>query len=832
MKFRIFYALFFVLFVQTTFAQQTSIGKYQKPIYNGKTLQIIATNGRIEITPFTNQVFRIAYFGDKIKYDIPYTLIAKPSAIKSTFSQNANELWLKTSALSVKINKKELTLAFYLNGKELSIKNYNYSAEADGHKELDFKIDSAQSIYGLGSHALKSNRKGELLENYHQAHYGYTTGEKNLNISVPFFVTDQHYGVYFDNYGSGTFDLGKANADAIKYQTNTGVASYFMIGGNNYDEILNNYTNLTGKQPLPPRWILGFMQSRFGYRSQQEMMDIAARTKADGFPIDAMILDLYWYADDISGIGNMDWYKKTFPDAPKMMADLRKMGIKTIPITQTFATLKSTNYQSSVQNKLFAGGINEYPYVLKKFWAGPASLLDVFKPETQQYLWRNYKARIKEGVAGFWTDLGEPEMHSDSMQFVLGSERQIHNIYPLTWNKLIYENYRKDFPKERVFNLTRSGGAGMQRYSTFTWSGDVSRTWEALKIQIPLITGMGMSGIGYMHPDAGGFTGGDKEPELYIRWLQMASFLPIIRAHADVKMASSDPNAVGTAITQAATDKIAYPEPIFWDEPTKNIIRNYLNLRYNYLPYNYSLAWLNTQTGRPLVLPVDYFDTANKLVKNVDDEYLWGANILVAPILAKGENERKVVFPTGKWIDTRDYKSYTGTALINAPISAMPVFAKAGSLIPMANNMPNTANYNAAILILKYYADQSVKASAFDMYMDDGKTADADKIGAFELIKFKASTLHTTHTLTIQKVGTYAGAPQMREVYIEIPRVKSLPTALINNQTKLKQATSNEVLAKLANYYYYDAVTGILKIHIKWDGKPVAVQVKNLVLLD
>ncbi|KQC00521.1 TIM-barrel domain-containing protein [Pedobacter sp. Hv1] len=828
MKFRIFYALFFLGFSQAIFAQQTTIGQYQKHSYDGKKLQIKGEKGHIEITPFTKQVFRVAYFGNEIKYDIPYTLIATPDSVKTTLKQNANEIWLSSTALSAKINKKTLAITFYLNGKERLLQNTNYVSVSDDKKELNFKIDSTQSIYGLGSHALKANRKGELLENYHQAHYGYTAGEKNLNISVPFFVTNKHYGVYFDNYGSGTFDLGKTKTDVINYQTNVGVASYFVVAGNNYDEILNNYTKLTGKQPLPPMWILGFMQSRFGYRSEQEMMEVAKMTKEEGFPIDAMILDLYWYADDISGIGNMDWYKKTFPNAPKMMADLRKMGIKTIPITQTFATLKSTNYQSSAQAKLFAGGINEYPYVLKKFWAGPASLLDVFKPETQQYLWNNYKARIKEGVAGFWTDLGEPEMHSDSMQFVLGSERQIHNIYPLTWNKLIYENYQKDFPKERVFNLTRSGGAGMQRYATFTWSGDVSRTWEAMKIQIPLITGMGMSGIGYMHPDAGGFTGGEKEPELYIRWLQFASFLPIIRAHADVKIASSDPGAVGTAVKTTATDHIAYPEPVFWDESTKDIIKEYLNLRYRYLPYNYSLTWLNTKTARPLVLPVNYFDIQNKALKNVDDEYLWGANMLVAPVLEKGATKRKVVFPAGKWIDTRDDRTYMGTAMVQAPLTSMPVFAKAGSIIPMANTMPNTDGYNATTLILKYYAAEEVKSSAFNMYMDDGKTANADQKGEFELLTFKASNSNSTHVLKLEKTGTFVGAPKQRDVFIEIPRVKKMPSALLNGTVKLRKASSDQVLLSASNFYFYDATTATLKIHIQWDGKPVNITMRDL----
>lgn len=829
MKFRIFCVLFFA-FLAPVFAQQTTIGKYQKHQYNGKNLQIFGADGIIEITPFAKQVFRVAYFGKEVKYDIPYTLVATPDSVKTTLKEDEKSIWLSSSALTLKIDKESLLLSFYLNSKTPLLKNHSFATQSDGKKYLHFKIDSTQSIYGLGSHALGSNRKGEILENYHQAHYGYTAGEKNLNISVPFFVTDKKYGVYFDNYGSGSFDLGKTKSDVISYETNVGVASYFMISGNNYDEILNNYTNLTGKQPLPPRWILGFMQSRFGYRSQQEMMDVAQKTKAEGFPIDAMILDLYWYGEDISGIGNLDWHKKTFPDAPKMMADLKRMGIKTIPITQTFATLKSTNYQSSAKAKLFAGGISEYPYVLQKFWAGPASLLDVFKPETQQYLWNNYKARINEGVAGFWTDLGEPEMHNDSMQFVLGSEREIHNIYPLTWNKLIFENYRKDFPKERVFNLTRSGGAGMQRYGTFTWSGDVSRTWEALKIQIPIITGMGMSGIGYMHPDAGGFTGGDKEPELYIRWMQMASFLPIIRAHADVKLASSDPNAVGTDVKKEAEDKIPYPEPVFWDESTKAIVKDYLNLRYKYLPYNYSLTWLNTQIGRPLVLPVGYFDTANKALKNLDDEYLWGANLLVAPITKRGDTTRKVIFPAGNWIDIRDHKKYSASAIVKAPISSMPVFAKGGSLIPTANSMPNTDGYNATTLLLTYYADEGVKNSAFTMYMDDGKTADADKNGKFELLSFKANNLANNHTITLTKKGTFDGAPKLRDVFIEIPRVKSVPASMLNGKVVLRKAISDQVLLTSSNFYFYDAKTKVLKIHIKWDGEPVSVKLNSLML--
>ncbi|MGB4776294.1 MAG: TIM-barrel domain-containing protein, partial [Daejeonella sp.] len=535
MKSRIFFA--FIFSILSVFAQAQNVFKgYINYTFDGKYLKINTKSGVIVITPYYQKTIRVTYLIPmKDLRDSSYVLVGKPRPGYVKVKEVGGEIVLSTRAIQLSVNKKTLQIDFKVKGKELLSRNLSYFTQEDNNRILSFQLNDTEALYGTGSRAIPLNRRGYLLENYHQPHYGYSYGEQNLNISVPLIVSSNGYALYFDHSESGSFDLGKTNKNILQYSIDSPQrdfarrASYFFIVGNN-DEILNAYTSLTGRQPLPPRWALGFIQSRFGYKSAQETIETAKKTIAAGYPLDATVLDLFWYGD-VKTMGNHDWRLDSFPQPEKMLAELRSMGVKTIPITQTFVTKLSDNFNNASQANLFAKDYNGKDFIIADFWAGPTALIDIFKPQSQQYLWNFYRKRINEGVAGWWCDLGEPEKHPDSIVHVKNvPARSVHNAYPLIWAKTIFDGYCKDFPEQRVFNLARSGGAGMQRYSTFPWSGDVSRSWSGFKAQIPIMLGMSMSGIGYMHSDAGGFAQGERDPELYIRWMQYAAFTPIYRA--------------------------------------------------------------------------------------------------------------------------------------------------------------------------------------------------------------------------------------------------------------------------------------------------------------
>ncbi|MFM6954492.1 MAG: TIM-barrel domain-containing protein [Sphingobacteriaceae bacterium] len=731
MKVHVFLAFFILGLMGASAQQKPNTYTYSKQIFSLQTAQ-----GSLSIRPYSATIFRVVYGPAKATTDTTAVLVGNAKTVKINIKEKANSIILTSDSLQLRVDKQSLAIAI-LNKKTQEV----YTKGTANAQQLQFSLAPQEALYGTGSRAISQNRRGFMLQNYHQPHYGYSLGEQNLNVSIPFIISSKGYGIYFDNIAAGTFDLGRTKTDELRYLTESGRASYFIMTGSN-DQLLASYTYLTGKQPLPPRWALGFIQSRFGYKSATETIETVKKTIAAGYPIDATVLDLYWYGD-VKTMGNHAWRRDSFPEPEKMLHTLKDLGVKTILITQTFVTKLSDNFATARSGNLLAKNAKGEDYIIEDFWAGAAGLVDIFKPKAQQYLWNFYRQRINEGVAGWWCDLGEPEKHPDEVVHSIGKARDVHSIYPLTWAKTIYEGYQKDFPEQRVFNLARSGGAGMQRYATFPWSGDVFRSWNGYKAQIPIMLGMSMSGIGYMHADAGGFAQGEKDAELYIRWMEFAAFTPIYRAHAD--------------------PAVAAPEPVFWDEATQKIVKDYVNMRYRFLPYTYSLAYQNTTTGRPLAMPINYFEPNNTHLSAVNDEYLWGKDLLIAPIQEKGKTSRTVYLPKGRWINWWTSEVASDSAVVFAPLEQLPIFAKSGSIIPMTTTLKNTEDYTGNTLVLRYFADATQQAE-FTLYDDNGKDPQALAKKQYELISFKGKP--RKHSQKVEISGGKKG--KLRSIRIEL----------------------------------------------------------------
>jgi len=401
---------------------------------------------------------------------------------------------------------------------------------------------------------------------------------------------------------------------------------YVFIAGSSFPDIAHDYGKLTGTQPLPPRWALGNLQSRMAYRTQSEVDSIVQAMQKEKFPVDGVILDFYWFGDSIKGyLGKLDWYKPHWPSPEKMIAKFRSKGVKTILITEPYIIDSLKNFQIANKLKLFARDKEGKTFINTHFYFGPAGLFDMFKPATQEWFWKKYKAQINIGVAGWWGDLGEPETVSPDQYFVSGRANQVRNIYAFYWEKMLFDHYRKEYPNTRLFDLNRAGYAGSQRFSVYPWTGDVSRSWGGLQAQLPLMQNMSVCGIPFIHADAGGFALGVKDEELYTRWLQFASFTPILRPH-------------GSGIPS---------EPIFFNKTTRRIVRNFMDLRYRLLPYIYTTAWEAHAKGMPIVRPLFYAFPEDSTAYHTVDEYLFGDDFLVAPVLEPGIKTMKVYLPEG-----------------------------------------------------------------------------------------------------------------------------------------------------------------------------------------
>jgi alpha-glucosidase (family GH31 glycosyl hydrolase) len=670
-----------------------------------------------------------------------------------------------------------------------------------------FRLAPGEQLYGTGSRALPVDRRGYRLELYNQAHYGSQNNEPNLNIALPTVLSSRGYMLFFDNHAPGYLDLGKTDANVLEYG-GEGLTSlsYFVITGQNQAEILDRYTRLTGRQPLPPRWALGLIQSRFGYKSDVEMQHVASRMRREGFPLDALVLDLYWFGGT-KRQGDLSWDKANFPDPAGMMSRLNKQGVKTILISEPYVMRTSRN-DSTVRTRGLVGTTAAgWPFTVSSFWAGPASILDVFKPQARTWLWNYYRTLHDQGAAGWWSDLGEPENHPEAMQHVAGAARAVHNAYGQRWASIFTEGYTRDFPEERVFNLARSGWAGMQRNAVFPWSGDINRSWSGYRAQVPVMVGMGQGGVGYMHSDAGGFCVGGIDPELYTRWLQMASLCPILRPH-------------GEGVP---------PEPYYYPEPYKSSVREAVKLRYQLLPYLYTLAWQNTTTGAPLARPLDfssyYPDSATSTQSTESDyqnsEYLLGPNLLVAPVLNPSQRRRNVVLPSGNWVDFYTNKTYAGnqTVGMSAPLAHTPLLVRAGAFLPMTAYRPSTAQYRPDTLLLRYYPDPSAPESEFTMYDDDGHSAKALARHQYETLTARGFCTPAQTDVILSSNGEYPGQPAFRFLRLLVQRVAAPPTAIYFDEKPVP-----------AEGYSYDPVKHELEVHFLMNAG-VAVRLSGLQIL-
>ena len=708
--------------------------------------------------------------------------------IKTTFDPNdnrrseqvSNAVLLKqenknAANFSVETDASNTAISFLFRGKKLQLIGFFDSAD---HKGFRFALSDDEKILGTGERSVPVNRRGYKLGLYNNPRYGYSTNADNLNYSVPFLVSSNGYGIFFDNPSRGYLDIGKNNHSILEYGASSGKLEFYIIPGNNPDEILRRYHYLTGRQPLPARWVFGNLMSRFGYRSQEQVMNTVAAMQKEKIPVDAVILDLFWFGDSVKGtMGNLDWTnRKAWPAPGQMISKLKTAGIQTILITEPYVLKSTPNFKPSLN--LHATDSAGKPFLISDFYFGEAGLLDIFKKETADWFWTKYNAQIRKGVAGWWGDLGEPERHPANLYHNLkglGFNRlfaadEVHNIYGHYWDKMLFEKYALEYPDVRLFHLNRSGYAGSPRYGVFPWSGDVSRSWEGLQAQLPLMLGMSLSGIPYIHSDAGGFAGGDGDKDLYTRWLQLAVFTPVFRPH-------------GTALGDLETSVMDIPsEAALYDDPYKSIVRNAINLRYKLLPYNYTLAYEQASAGKALIRPLFYYNLNDSNLFKTDNQYMWGEAFLVAPVLQKGIDTMPVYFPGGNWFDFFTDKKIAGNRWITQKLTPdrIPVFVKEGSFVPMflcKSTIKNTLQYNGSEISIKYYP--SLVKSTYTLFDDDGHSKSTLAKGNFELIQFEGQ--QTGNRITIKIYTGTKKILQSRKLSLELPAGFNARNAKINN---------------------------------------------------
>ena len=652
-----------------------------------------------------------------------------------------------------------------------------------GKVNFAFKLHSDEQLMGGGQRVLGMDRRGHKLPLYNRADYGYTTESIQMNYSLPAVMSSQQYYLLFDNTAKGELDLDAENKNILSFNAVGGRSAYIIGADTNYPDLIEEYVEVTGKPVMLPRWALGHFISRFGYHTQQEVTEVVNLTQAKDLPADAVILDLYWFGQSIfNHMGNLDWDKNDFPDPQAMISDFTENNIKTILITEPFILSSSNKWQEAVEAGAIATNEDGEPYRYD-FYFGNTGLVDIFSDKGRDWFADQYFGLSEQQVAGHWGDLGEPEVHPDDIQHFLETTGKyvrgdvLHNAYGHEWAKLVYDVETAYQPNNRPFILMRSGFAGTQRFGIVPWTGDVSRSWGGLKPQVELTLQMSLFGLGYTHSDIGGFAGTEGfEPEMYLRWSQYGIFQPIYRPHAQEQVAS---------------------EVVFQDPEIIDIVRDFVKLRYQLTPYNYTLMHEHTQTGMPLMRPM-LFENDEWLA--VKDQYLWGDAFLVKPVTDPGVAESSVLLPEGYWFNFWNNDVYEGDATVKVPVTLndIPVMVRAGAFIPMVPELNNLTTYTTNQLIVHYYHHDSITQAEGQMYDDDGLSADAFAAGNYELITFSAENQPEQLQINLAKEGDgFDTANQTRQIKLVIHGLTQPPKQILNGTLQVDNYSFEQAIGQL-----------------------------------
>ncbi len=626
-------------------------------------------------------------------------------------------------------------------------------------------IRSESAIHGLGEKALGMNLRGtkSMIWN-HDANGLYGPGDDPLYLTIPFYIdiyADNGYFILYNNPSRADFDLCYSERNEIKTRFASGGLDYF-IGLGDLRELTEKYTMLSGLPPLPPTWSLGFHQSRYSYMGTDEVKSVYDNFVRNKLPISAIHLDI----DYMNGYRIFSFNPDTFNGIKELAGELLENGVRLVTIIDPAVKFdhEYEMYREGVENKYFVNS-PDGNILYAPVWAGMSAFPDFTNSETRRWWGRKYNFYFEKGISGFWHDMNEPAAFTlwgdnslpDSARLSEGDHLTVHNLYGLFMAKAGYEGILSIRPYERPFILSRSGWAGIQRYA-FVWTGDTASTWAEMHSTIATILNMGLSGIQFTGVDVGGFSGNPSD-ELFLRWFQMATFLPFFRVHS----------SKGTRMR----------EPWLFGERYLEIFRKFLNLRYSLFPYIYTLSYEAHITGHPLVRPASWLDTSYD--SSADSVFMLGDNLFIAPVLTNNQRDSIILLPSGKWYNFWDSSSAEGLVKIELKEDEIPVFVKAGSILPLEKDGQLTLHV--------YMGDEG----SGSLYMDDGRREPESAEFKFSFRKDK-----DWFTMTINKVVKGLKLPDnlIFEFHgIKISKVQD-GNGVINKKNNTITVSSNESVLK------------------------------------
>jgi len=580
------------------------------------------------------------------------------------------------------------------------------------------KMPTDENYYGLGDKAGPMNRRNRSFTNWNTDEFGWQESTDPLYKTIPFFIGlrgGMAYGIFFDNTYRSSFDFGKESADYFSFGADGGELNYYFLAGPEPKKIIERYTALTGRSPLPPLWALGYQQCRYSYYPEARVREIARLLREKKIPADAIYLDIDYQQDYAPFTVNREY----FPNFEKMIADFRAQGFHTILITDLHIKKNPDRgyqpYDSGMKNDVFVKNPDGSVYV-GPVWPGDSVFPDFTLTRARNWWGNLYKDFVGMGVAGFWNDMNEPSvfkradktMPLDTVHRLDDGttldHRAIHNVFGMENARGTYEGLRKLQPEERPFVLTRATYSGGQRYAA-TWTGDNSSSWNHLEMSTPMLLSMGISGYPIIGDDIGGFAG-SPPADLLTRWFEVGALNPIYRDHT----------AKGTA------DQ----EPWVHGPEHEAIRRKYIELRYRLLPYIYTGIEESTRTGLPFMRPlfVEYPQASEFYGDNRD--FLFGRDLFVAPVTTEMVDAKEISLPPGEWYDYWTNAKHTHGEKITAHprLEELPLYVRAGAIVPTQPVVQYTGEKPNGPLELRVYLPNSLSSNDCrgTLYQDDGHT--------------------------------------------------------------------------------------------------------------
>lgn len=542
-----------------------------------------------------------------------------------------------------------------------------YQGSTDYELTARFEAFDDEKIFGMGQYQEKNlNKKGAVLELAH----------RNSQASVPFMLSSRGYGFLWNNpaIGTATFGINKTEW----YAKSTKKLDYFITAGDTPAEIEENYTAATGRAPKMPEYGLGYWQCKLRYRNQQELLEVARKHKKLGLPMDAIVIDFFHWTIQ----GDFKFEPRDWPDPEGMIRELKELGIETVVSIWPTIDERSENFGKMVDSGYLVSA--DRGNGIHMTWMGNTVFYDATNPGAREYVWEKCRENYyKYGIKCFWLDEAEPEYGPydfDNYRYYAGPALQCTNIYPLMYVKGFYDGLKSEGETE-VLSLVRCAWAGSQKYGALTWSGDIHSSFRAMREQLQAGLNMSVAGIPWWTSDIGGFLGGDisdpKFRELLVRWFEWGAFCPVFRMHGERSPWHEREEEFINGVRQLTSGQDN--EVWSFGEDNFEILKKYLFLRERLRPYIRECMDEASLSGMPVMRPLFFDFYKDKTAWEIEDEYMFGPDILVAPVMEENTSERKVYLPEGAiWTDANTKKAYSGgqNVTVPAPLDIIPVFIR------------------------------------------------------------------------------------------------------------------------------------------------------------